>query len=103
MIRQVYMQTFTLKENVIFLRNLAKGVSKVSNPSLKKYYKEENIMAKLCPRGKAAAKRKFKVYPSRMLTHTLLQFVQVKLNQVVKRKDKGRKPHVMVDLWLMKT
>ena len=23
-----------------------------------------NIMAKLCPRGKAAAKRKFKVYPS---------------------------------------
>ena len=26
--------------------------------------KEESIMAKLCPRGKAAAKRKFKVYPS---------------------------------------
>ena len=25
---------------------------------------EEKIMAKLCPRGKAAAKRKFKVYPS---------------------------------------
>jgi hypothetical protein len=23
-----------------------------------------NVMAKLCPRGKAAAKRKFKVYPS---------------------------------------
>ena len=28
----------------------------------KKYSKKE--MAKLCPRGKAAAKRKFKVYPS---------------------------------------
>ena len=27
-------------------------------------------MAKLCPRGKAAAKRKFKVYPSRMQTCT---------------------------------
>ena len=26
--------------------------------------KEVYIMAKLCPRGKAAAKRKFKVYPS---------------------------------------
>ncbi len=25
---------------------------------------EEKVMAKLCPRGKAAAKRKFKVYPS---------------------------------------
>ena len=25
---------------------------------------EEKIMTKLCPRGKAAAKRKFKVYPS---------------------------------------
>jgi len=26
--------------------------------------KKENSMTKLCPRGKAAAKRKFKVYPS---------------------------------------
>ena len=26
--------------------------------------KSEKIMTKLCPRGKAAAKRKFKVYPS---------------------------------------
>ena len=26
--------------------------------------KEGHLMAKLCPRGKAAAKRKFKVYPS---------------------------------------
>ena len=24
----------------------------------------DSVMAKLCPRGKAAAKRKFKVYPS---------------------------------------
>ena len=30
----------------------------------KKSKKEGNLMAKLCPRGKAAAKRKFKVYPS---------------------------------------
>ena len=26
--------------------------------------KQREIMTKLCPRGKAAAKRKFKVYPS---------------------------------------
>ena len=36
-------------------------------------------MTKLCPRGKAAAKRKFKVYPSAYATHTLAKFVQVKL------------------------
>ena len=38
----------------------------------------EVLMAKLCPRGKAAAKRKFKVYPSRMQTPTHLKYVQVK-------------------------
>ena len=37
-------------------------------------------MTKLCPRGKAAAKRKFKVYPSApMLMPTHLKYVQVKL------------------------
>ena len=36
-------------------------------------------MTKLCPRGKAAAKRKFKVYPSAYAMPTLLEFVQVKL------------------------
>jgi hypothetical protein len=37
-------------------------------------------MTKLCARGKAAAKRKFKVYPSvRMQMLMLLKFVQVKL------------------------
>ena len=36
-------------------------------------------MTKLCPRGKAAAKRKFAVYPQHMLTPTHLKFVQVKL------------------------
>jgi hypothetical protein len=35
-------------------------------------------MTKLCPRGKAAAKRKFKVYPQHMLMLTLLKFVRVK-------------------------
>jgi hypothetical protein len=28
------------------------------------YYLKGDTMTKLCPRGKAAAKRKFKVYPS---------------------------------------
>ena len=31
---------------------------------MEKKKKRKCIMAKLCPRGKAAAKRKFKVYPS---------------------------------------
>jgi len=48
-------------------------------------------MAKLCPRGKAAAKRKFKVYPS---AYALLQFVQAKLHQVAKRKIE-KKPWVV--------
>jgi hypothetical protein len=43
-------------------------------------------MAKLCPKGKAAAKRKFKVYPSaRMQTCTHQVYVLVKLHQVVKK------------------
>ena len=50
-------------------------------------------MTKLCARGKAAAKRKFKVYPShmRMLMH--LKYVQVKqkTHLVLKRKDWGPK------------
>jgi hypothetical protein len=37
---------------------MARGVIKKSK------MKKKKIMAKLCPRGKAAAKRKFKVYPS---------------------------------------
>ena len=35
-------------------------------------------MTKLCPRGKAAAKRKFKVYLSHTRTPTPAKFVQVK-------------------------
>ena len=37
-------------------------------------------MTKLCPRGKAAAKRKFKVYPSQLMQMLMLQkYVLVKL------------------------
>ena len=36
-------------------------------------------MTKLCPRGKAAAKRKFKVYPSALQMRMLQKYVQVKL------------------------
>ena len=53
-------------------------------------------MTKLCPRGKAAAKRKFKVYPSApMLMPTLARICAGKIKDPsgVKRKDfKGRKP-----------
>ena len=42
-----------------------KPVDKEKNPGLAKLPTQvRNKMAKLCPRGKAAAKRKFKVYPS---------------------------------------
>ena len=41
----------------------AKGAPKASDFKNSKTNSEE-IMTKLCPRGKAAAKRKFKVYPS---------------------------------------
>ena len=47
-------------------------------------------MTKLCPRGKAAAKRKFAVYPSQhMRTPMPAKFVQVKIKDPsgVKRKD----------------
>ena len=45
-------------------------------------------MAKLCPRGKAAAKRKFKVYPSAYANMYALQFALVKLHLVVRKKLK---------------
>ena len=47
-------------------------------------------MTKLCPRGKAAAKRKFKVYPSlHTRTHTLAKICAGKIKDPsgVKRKD----------------
>ena len=52
-------------------------------------------MAKLCPRGKAAAKRKFKVYPSAYANAYASKICAGKIKDPsgVKRKDfKGRKP-----------
>ena len=53
-------------------------------------------MTKLCPRGKAAAKRKFKVYPSQHTrTHMLAKICAGKIKDPsgVKRKDfRGPKP-----------
>ena len=45
-------------------------------------------MAKLCPRGKAAAKRKFKVYPSAYANMYASAVCSGKLHQVVRRKLK---------------
>ena len=42
-------------------------------------------MAKLCPRGKAAAKRKFKVYPSAYANMYASAVCSGKLHQVVKK------------------
>ena len=52
-------------------------------------------MTKLCPRGKAAAKRKFKVYPSSYANAYASKICAGKIKDPsgVKRKDfKGRKP-----------
>jgi len=50
-------------------------------------------MTKLCPRGKAAAKRKFSVYPS---AYANAYAGKIKDPSGVKRKDfKGRKPSAM--------
>ena len=52
-------------------------------------------MAKLCPRGKAAAKRKFKVYPSAYANAYASKICAGKIKDPsgVKRKDfKGPKP-----------
>jgi len=55
-------------------------------------------MTKLCPRGKAAAKRKFKVYPSAYANAYASKICAGKIKDPsgVKRKDfKGRKPAAM--------
>ena len=55
-------------------------------------------MTKLCPRGKAAAKRKFKVYPSAYANAYASRICAGKIKDPsgVKRKDfKGRKPSAM--------
>ena len=55
-------------------------------------------MTKLCPRGKAAAKRKFKVYPSAYANAYASKICAGKIKDPsgVKRKDfKGRKPASM--------
>ena len=55
-------------------------------------------MTKLCPRGKSAAKRKFKVYPSAYANAYASKICAGKIKDPsgVKRKDfRGRKPSAM--------
>ena len=55
-------------------------------------------MTKLCPRGKSAAKRKFKVYPSAYANAYASKICACKIKDPsgLKRKDfKGRKPAAM--------
>ena len=60
MAKKVYMQTFTLKENVVV--RCERKVQRVhqKNLTLQEQNKQprKKIMTKLCPRGKAAAKKK---------------------------------------------
>ena len=48
-------------------------------------------MAKLCPRGKAAAKRKFKVYPSAYANMYASAVCSGKIVPVVRKKNKRKK------------
>ena len=50
-----------VKEKTMMAKKSKTPMDKAVRKDKKK--KEVCIMAKLCPRGKAAAKRKFKVYP----------------------------------------
>ena len=55
-------------------------------------------MTKLCPRGKAAAKRKFKVYPSAYANAYASKICAGKIKDPsgLKRKDfRGKKPKVV--------
>jgi hypothetical protein len=56
-------------------------------------------MTKLCPRGKAAAKRKFKVYPSAYANAYASKICAGKIKDPsgVKRKDWGKK---MIIKWI---
>ena len=76
----------------------AKGAPKASDFKRAKKNSEGLIMTKLCPRGKAAAKRKFAVYPSAYANAYASKICAGKIKDPsgVKRKDfKGRKPSAM--------
>ena len=62
----------------------------------KPHKQQRGKMTKLCPRGKAAAKRKFKVYPSKAYAKAYASKIcagKIKDPSGVKRKDfRGPKP-----------
>ncbi len=73
----------------------AKGAPKASDFKRAKQTDKGLIMTKLCPRGKAAAKRKFTVYPSAYANAYASKICAGKIKDPsgVKRKDfKGPKP-----------
>ena len=77
-----------LKSKKFYDRNKEKDLSKWP-------LNKENKMTKLCPRGKAAAKRKFKVYPSAYANAYASKICAGKIKDPsgVKRKDfRGPKP-----------
>jgi hypothetical protein len=83
------------KENVVV--RCERKVQRVHQKhlTLKEQKNSEVVMTKLCPRGKAAAKRKFKVYPSAYANAYASKICAGKIKDPsgVKRKDfKGPKP-----------
>ena len=76
----------------------AKGAPTAANFRRAKQTAKVLIMTKLCPRGKAAAKAKFDVYPSAYANAYASKICAGKIKDPsgVKRKDfKGRKPSAM--------
>ena len=63
---------------------------------------EEIIMAKLCPRGKAAAKRKFKVYPSAYANMYASAVCSGKVTPGGKKKRKKAMGGGMIDMTRMR-
>ena len=75
-------------------RRVPKGAPKASDFKRAKQTARKKIMTKLCPRGKAAAKRKFDVYPSAYANAYASKICAGKIKDPsgVKRKDfRGKK------------
>jgi len=83
------------KETKVDLQEIILEDASRQNGSKSLKYKKGDYMTKLCPRGKAAAKRKFKVYPSAYANAYASKICAGKIKDPsgVKRKDfKGKKP-----------
>ena len=59
-------------------------------------------MTKLCPRGKAAAKRKFKVYPSAYANAYASRLCSGKIKRNYENKKRGKRNDTFKQRWFCK-